>query len=243
MRAAIFGDIHGNLPALEAVLADLRQHAPDVLICLGDVAMTGPWPNECLHLVASLNCPVVMGNADAALLVPWPAFQPRGLPDEREIYELDGWSHAAVGETERELVRTYQPDGGRLAGRAGLSRQPGEQHRGAECRDARGPAERAARRVRCGSPLDRRPHPPPAAAHARRLAAAQPRLGGPAVRTQKWRLRERGPRRVPAARPGSATTGASQFRQVAYPARAIQEGFRAARVPDAERWASDWVDA
>lgn len=46
MRIAVLSDIHGNLPALEAVLADLRAHAPDLVVNLGDCA-TGPlWPRE-----------------------------------------------------------------------------------------------------------------------------------------------------------------------------------------------------
>ncbi|WP_161880319.1 metallophosphoesterase family protein [Deinococcus alpinitundrae] len=242
MRAAIFGDIHGNLPALEAVLADLRRHAPDVLICLGDVAMTGPFPAECLHLVASLNCPVVMGNADAELLSPWPAFQPRGLPDEREIYELDGWSHAAVGERERRLVRTYQPTVDLLPGVLAFhgSPQSNTEVLNAETPEARLNELRA------------------------EFASASRWIGShthrPLLRTlEGWQLLNPGSVGLPfELRNGVYVNVAraeyllldrlgehwnAQFRQVAYPARAIQDGFRAARVPEAERWASDWVDA
>lgn len=42
IRVALLSDIHGNLVALEAVLADLKETAPDAIICLGDVAVTGP---------------------------------------------------------------------------------------------------------------------------------------------------------------------------------------------------------
>ena len=41
MRVALLSDIHGNLVALEAILADLAATAPDTVICLGDVAVTG----------------------------------------------------------------------------------------------------------------------------------------------------------------------------------------------------------
>lgn len=61
MRAVIFSDVHGNLPALEKMLAD-AGHA-DRYICLGDVVDYGPWSNECVDLVFSLpNCSVIQGN-------------------------------------------------------------------------------------------------------------------------------------------------------------------------------------
>ncbi|GAA4019422.1 hypothetical protein GCM10022631_35920 [Deinococcus rubellus] len=246
MRAAVFGDIHGNLPALEAVLADVRRHAPDLLICLGDVAMTGPFPAECLHLVASLNGPVVMGNADAELLRPWPTFKPRGLPDERAIYELDAWSHAAVGELERGLVRTYQPTVDILPGVLAFHGSP---ESCTEVLNAETPEVRLSElRAEFG------PAPRWIGGHTHR----------PLLRTlEGWHLLNPGSVGLPfelrngvylnVARaeyllldllPGKGLGGGQvQFRQVPYPARLIQDGLRAARVPDAERWASDWVDA
>jgi predicted phosphodiesterase len=46
MRLAIFGDVHGNLPALEATLADIAQQKPDAVYCLGDLVGYGASPNE-----------------------------------------------------------------------------------------------------------------------------------------------------------------------------------------------------
>ena len=46
MRLAIFGDIHANLPALEAVLADIERQRVDVLYCLGDLVGYATFPNE-----------------------------------------------------------------------------------------------------------------------------------------------------------------------------------------------------
>ncbi|MGY2490715.1 metallophosphoesterase family protein [Cupriavidus sp. CP313] len=64
MRTIIFSDIHGNLPALEKMLAD-AGHA-DRYICLGDIVNYGPWSNECVDLVFSLpNCSVIEGNHEA----------------------------------------------------------------------------------------------------------------------------------------------------------------------------------
>lgn len=64
MRIALFGDIHANLEALEAVLADAReQHCSD-FVCLGDVVGYNANPAECLEIVREMNCPVVKGNHD-----------------------------------------------------------------------------------------------------------------------------------------------------------------------------------
>ena len=55
MRLAIFSDIHGNLTALEAVLADMEQVGGiDLTWCLGDIAAFGPRPAECLRRVKAL---------------------------------------------------------------------------------------------------------------------------------------------------------------------------------------------
>ena len=107
MRLAVFGDIHGNLPAFEAALNDVRGQSPDALLCLGDVAAMGAWPRECIQLLATLNCPVVLGNADEDMLKPRP-FESRGFPDEQEIYDLDEWGREQLTSAELELLRGYQ---------------------------------------------------------------------------------------------------------------------------------------
>jgi len=67
MRLAILSDIHGNLPALEAVIADLKNHAPDQVINLGDCASGPLWPVESMALLHTLNWPTVRGNCDRAI--------------------------------------------------------------------------------------------------------------------------------------------------------------------------------
>ncbi len=64
MRFAIFGDIHANLHALEAVLAHARSESCTHFVCMGDVVGYNAFPKECLQLVRSLDCPVVKGNHD-----------------------------------------------------------------------------------------------------------------------------------------------------------------------------------
>jgi predicted phosphodiesterase len=68
-RIVILADIHGNLPALEAVLDDVRAMAPDQVIVNGDIINRGPQSNECLQAVRATGWPVVFGNHEAYALM------------------------------------------------------------------------------------------------------------------------------------------------------------------------------
>ncbi len=70
MRFGIISDIHGNLLALESVLAELDAAGIDRLICLGDVVGYGPDPIECLDLVFDRDAVMVIGNHEEAMLRP-----------------------------------------------------------------------------------------------------------------------------------------------------------------------------
>jgi predicted phosphodiesterase len=72
MRIAIIADVHGNLPALQAVLADIARQGVDGTVNLGD-CVSGPlWPRETMDLLASLSLLTVRGNHDR-----WVAETPR----------------------------------------------------------------------------------------------------------------------------------------------------------------------
>ncbi len=64
LRLAILGDIHGNLPALEAVLAHLDRQSPDGVYLLGDLVNRCPWNNEVMALLCTRGWPSVSGNHD-----------------------------------------------------------------------------------------------------------------------------------------------------------------------------------
>jgi predicted phosphodiesterase len=68
MRVAVISDIHGNLHALEAVLADIDRQAPDEIWCLGDVVGYGPRPNECIALTRERATVALCGNHDLAVI-------------------------------------------------------------------------------------------------------------------------------------------------------------------------------
>ena len=64
MRLAIFSDVHSNLPALDAVLADIAAAGVDQRYVLGDLVGYAPWPNEVLDRLRAEQIPIVMGNYD-----------------------------------------------------------------------------------------------------------------------------------------------------------------------------------
>lgn len=63
-KITVFGDIHANLPALEAVFADMAAHQLDNLYCLGDLVGYGVQPNEVIAAIRGRNIPTIMGNYD-----------------------------------------------------------------------------------------------------------------------------------------------------------------------------------
>lgn len=68
MRVAVISDIHANLPALQAVLAEIDQTGVDEIWCLGDVIGYGAHPSECVELVRERCSVCLVGNHDLAVL-------------------------------------------------------------------------------------------------------------------------------------------------------------------------------
>jgi predicted phosphodiesterase len=67
MRIALFSDIHANLPALEAVLADMETRNLDAVYCLGDLVGYAPWPNEVVSEIRKRKIPTIAGNYDEGI--------------------------------------------------------------------------------------------------------------------------------------------------------------------------------
>ncbi len=63
-RYAIISDIHANIEALDAVIADAKQQGVDEFLCLGDVVGYNAAPSECIQRIRELKCKVVKGNHD-----------------------------------------------------------------------------------------------------------------------------------------------------------------------------------
>jgi putative phosphoesterase len=67
VRIAVASDVHGNLSALDAVVADLERERPDLVVQGGDLALNGPRPAEVVDRVRELGWPGVVGNTDRAV--------------------------------------------------------------------------------------------------------------------------------------------------------------------------------
>jgi putative phosphoesterase len=111
MRVAIISDIHGNLTALEAVVADLRQQKPDLVFHGGDLPYGGCNPAEVIDLIRQEGWAGVVGNTDEML---WTdagraaleASAPKLKPLFRILFELCGpATRRMIGETRLEWLR------------------------------------------------------------------------------------------------------------------------------------------
>ncbi|OQP60184.1 hypothetical protein A3860_34460 [Niastella vici] len=67
MKVAIISDIHGNLPALQAVMEDIGRHQPDDIYCLGDLVNFAGWDNEVIDLIRKHGITCIQGNHDEGI--------------------------------------------------------------------------------------------------------------------------------------------------------------------------------
>lgn len=95
MRLAAISDIHGNLPALDAVLAAIARENVDLIVNLGDI-LSGPlWPRETAARLMLMKLPTIAGNHERQLLT---------LPPERQAAS-DRHAARELGEAERAWLR------------------------------------------------------------------------------------------------------------------------------------------
>jgi predicted phosphodiesterase len=92
VKAAVFSDVHGNLPALEVFVESTRDEV-DMYICLGDVVDYGPWNDECLELVMGLpNIVLLEGNHERLFLGTEDLAHELPLVQEFYKYSIKGFS-------------------------------------------------------------------------------------------------------------------------------------------------------
>ena len=100
MRFAIFSDIHANLEALEAVLADAHKRKCTHFVCLGDVVGYNANPHECVDRIRKLDCPIVKGNHDEQ------ASLPESSSDFNELAERAiKWTRDNLTEEDKQWLR------------------------------------------------------------------------------------------------------------------------------------------
>jgi len=104
MRVAVVSDIHSNLHALEAVLANIRTEGPDEIWCLGDVVGYGPYPNECVEAIRAASALSLCGNHDLAVL---------GAIDVEDFSGDAGtaarWTRTVLREPQADWLRELDP--------------------------------------------------------------------------------------------------------------------------------------
>lgn len=133
MRIAVVSDIHANLTALEAVIADLRRTGADLVVHGGDLMSGGPRPAEVVDRIRDLNWPGVYGNTDEMLWMPHRVSETLHDPRLHRIRDLlltrtipqmprqwsadglsvvhavpdDAWPTVPPGASDEELERVY----------------------------------------------------------------------------------------------------------------------------------------
>lgn len=106
MRIAALYDIHGNLPALEAVLAEIREMDVDLIVIGGDV-VPGPMPGEVLAALGRLPAPArfLYGNGERDVLATCEGRTVDRVPES--VHEVLRWAAEALTSAETELLRAW----------------------------------------------------------------------------------------------------------------------------------------
>jgi predicted phosphodiesterase len=124
MSYALISDIHGNLPALDAVLDDIARREPGAIYHLGDLVGYAPWPNEVVARLTEHRIPGVAGNYDSTVATDYKHCGCRYEDKQQEelshvSYE---WTRANVAPTTKSALGALpfridiRPLGGHVAG-------------------------------------------------------------------------------------------------------------------------------
>jgi putative phosphoesterase len=112
MRIAIVSDIHANIAALEAVLADVASRPVDAVYCLGDLVGYAPFPNEVIERIRREAIPTIMGNYDDGV-----GFERddcgcayREEEEKRRGDQSLAWTKAHVTAENKAFLRTLTPE-------------------------------------------------------------------------------------------------------------------------------------
>jgi predicted phosphodiesterase len=124
MRIALLSDVHANLPALEAVLADIDAQGVDATYHLGDLVGYAPWPNEVVALLAARGIGGIAGNYDSTVATDHAHCGCRyeDPVQERQAHESYAWTRAQVTPATKRALGALpfrldlRPRGGHAAG-------------------------------------------------------------------------------------------------------------------------------
>lgn len=107
-RIAILTDIHANLPALTAVLSEVRRLGCGRIYHAGDLIDIGPYPAEVVDLARACDMICVRGNHEAWLMGDAPVGLGKGLRDQAEM-EHEQWTLSRLDQAQRDFIRGMPP--------------------------------------------------------------------------------------------------------------------------------------
>ena len=99
MTIALFSDVHANLPALEALFADLETQKPYAVYCLGDLVGYNVWGNEVVNAIREKGISTLAGNHDLKVKLDDGSTQ-------KVIFEGKNYAYAIIGENEKSYLLT-----------------------------------------------------------------------------------------------------------------------------------------
>ena len=120
MKIALVADIHGNIVALDAVLAALEVEQPDRVVCLGDVAAKGPAPAQVVDRLIERDWIFIMGNTDEWMLRP--IDETPATERDRLLIASALWGFDQLDDRQRAFIAAFRPNaavelgGGQLLG-------------------------------------------------------------------------------------------------------------------------------
>lgn len=106
MRYAVIADIHGNLPCLEACLADAQAHQADAFLFLGDYCIGSPWGNDVVNLIRGLpEARVISGNEELLFRQ-----DPAVFSGDNGQYEVTRWTFSQMNEENLSYLAALPED-------------------------------------------------------------------------------------------------------------------------------------
>lgn len=100
MKIAIISDVHGNLEALKATLADIERRKVDKIICLGDIVSKGVHPKECIELIRK-NCNmVIQGNCDKHFSMEYTNIEQMSEQEQQRIK----WNKSLISQEDKNYL-------------------------------------------------------------------------------------------------------------------------------------------
>jgi len=110
LKIAIISDIHGNLVALESILPGIKD--VDRIVCLGDVAASGPQPHETISFLRRAGWPCVLGNTDETLAKgEHESFGNLKMPanERQKLGTLHDWTSSRIVAGDRKYLASFKP--------------------------------------------------------------------------------------------------------------------------------------